>query len=305
MYNIYFVLLFVACVFGHGQLTVPTPRSPPANAGSYQQGPVDPTTSAFICRNYAPTASVAITAGQDLTIKWITPAAHVGDCFFYITYDGTDVPEAQKKWFKIYQRADCKAVQDQSLTFKVPSELPSCASGCILRWEWYALHLMPNGPVEFYTQCVDVTVTGSANGYLPQNRYVIPGHLTTSPSDYWNPYANTVNQFFVGPPLAYSGNDTNTGTTTTNPTSASTNPTSNPTSQSKSGPSTNTGSSSPSTSGSRCPSLSDCANVCGVGKVSKCACDASGNPDVVCTDAAESNASLIVVSMGFLAAFFL
>jgi hypothetical protein len=66
----------------------------------------------------------------------------------YITYDVT-IPDEQKLWFKIATISDCKSKNNQPVTVNIPNYLAG-SSHAIIRWEWYALHLYPIGPVEFY-----------------------------------------------------------------------------------------------------------------------------------------------------------
>jgi len=141
-------------------------------------------------------------AGKSQSITLQFNALHVGDCFVYLTYDG-DKPVNEMKWFKIWEQHECKNSNNYEIA--IPSYLPS-GDHVIFRWEWYALHVYPT--VEYYSQCVDATMSGSATGSLPQPQVNMPGHLphlSGSPSDntnnYWWPW-DTQSMKFTGPALA-------------------------------------------------------------------------------------------------------
>jgi len=173
----------------------------------------------FVCRDDAGGNPLAtITAGSQTNIKWSLTALHVGDCFLYLTYD-LALPDTQKRWFKIAQWLDCKAYNGQDVPVNIPSYLPACTH-CIMRWEWYALHLYP-GSVEYYTQCVDVAINGAATGSLPTPQVTIPGHLPTAPTAYRDPWTAGAPQFFTGPALASLGGAPSPSSTVAPPSSSS------------------------------------------------------------------------------------
>jgi len=231
------VFIFVACfvllsalVDAHGRLTVPTPRDAHFGAtSSTQNSPVDnnPLTNEFVCRNYAAVPSsnfISVQAGENVNVQWSFSAAHVGDCFAYLSYT-PDLPDNQKVWFKIKSWARCEQTMNQNMPVTIPSYLPSC-DHCILRWEWYALHVRPT--IEYYAQCVDVRITNGQNpGILPTPQVTIPGHLATNGSMYRSGYDQSSPFFFVGPPDATVGGPTSyppTYTTTSNPVSTTRTP---------------------------------------------------------------------------------
>eukprot|EP01111_Echinosteliopsis_oligospora_P013452 TRINITY_DN482_c0_g1_i1.p1 TRINITY_DN482_c0_g1~~TRINITY_DN482_c0_g1_i1.p1 ORF type:complete len:263 (+),score=63.39 TRINITY_DN482_c0_g1_i1:105-893(+) len=214
------LLAFICSVSAHGRLSSPPYRgvfqpSPPWY--SYMdEAPVkdasganSPMVKDFICRSnqVMPQANwTTITAGSTLTIQMNFQAAHVGDCFMYLTYDA-DKPEDEMRWFKIWQQYECKDNNRVDVPVKIPDYIPS-TSHAILRWEWYALHVFPT--IEFYAQCVDVKVNGNANGVMGTPMFNIPGHLPTAQSsngtnNYRNPYSNPVQTWFTGPALAVAG----------------------------------------------------------------------------------------------------
>merc|ERR1712151_1424380 len=67
-----------------------------------------------------------------------------------------------QRYFKIANLPDCRSQQNTDVTIDLPDFLP--AGQAIMRWDWYALHVRPQ--IEFYTQCVDVQITGSASSVL-------------------------------------------------------------------------------------------------------------------------------------------
>jgi len=204
IFNLLFIAfsIYVLEVVSHGRLTEPPSRGIFAGKQPYQElAPVvKPLNSEFICRNdpAVPASSyITLTAGAAINLRWDFSAAHVGDCFAYLTYDA-DKPENEMKWFKIAEYADCRSKLNQDIPLNIPNYLPSCTH-CILRWEWYALHVRPN--IEFYSQCVDVVITGSPSGVIPGPRFNIPGHLPEDGTLYRDGYGTTF--YFTGPPVAY------------------------------------------------------------------------------------------------------
>jgi hypothetical protein len=203
--------VIVPFVLGHGRLSQPSPRGfflTPPKANFLEEAPVSGGLGQdFICRNDpAPTPDkfVSVQAGALTNFQWFTPAAHVGDCFLYITYDA-DKPDAEKLWFKIAELPDCKSQTGQIVPVTIPNYLASCEH-CIIRWEWYALHLYP-GNVEFYAQCFDAKIVADPAFQAPAlgaPRYVIPGHLPVDniAQNYRDPFSGTNGNFLTGPPLA-------------------------------------------------------------------------------------------------------
>lgn len=233
------VLLGAVYVDAHGWMTNPKPRGQYLGKRSDQEfapAALDPMDPNMVCRGdntpIPESQRRTLVAGQKLNINVEYNAKHPGDCFVYLTYDGA-LPDAQKKWFKIWQKHECDKNDMDTIT--IPSYLPS-ASHAIIRWEWYALHVMDagRGTVEFYVQCADAFILGASNGRLPQPQVNIPGHLPKlDSSSYWDPY-NSRNMFFTGPALA-----TVDGVVPTNPTTAPTEkPTNAPTQRPTSAPAT-------------------------------------------------------------------
>jgi len=154
-------------VYGHGRLIKPTPRNGGLNPSGTENAPAtinDATATNFICRHATRNSQVplaAVTAGGTLTLQWTTPAAHVGDCAIYISYDIAE-DLVNQRYFKIANLPDCKSEQNTDVTITVPDFLP--AGQAILRWDWYALHVRPT--IEMYVQCADIQVTGSSNSVL-------------------------------------------------------------------------------------------------------------------------------------------
>jgi len=200
---------------GHGHLAVPTTRDIVQNIRVDLQNAPTGWNTDFVCRGLAAgTPQVTLTAGEALTVQWSMSAAHVGDCFFYLSYDA-NLPDAQKTWFKIAQIANCNTLNNMDQTITIPSYIPSC-SNCILRWEWYALQQVTN--TEFYAQCVDVAINGVAGGVLGTPRVTVPGNLPADNQNMLN-YRLAFNPgspfFFTGPAVAVADNGATTSTSTT------------------------------------------------------------------------------------------
>jgi hypothetical protein len=189
-------------VLSHGHLSTPAARD--SDRAVYQMNaPVArPLDSEFVCRNHeATTPQTVLYAGQPFTIEWDFSASHVGDCYVYLSYD-TDLPDLEQKWFKIAQIAKCNEHNQQPMLISVPDYLPSCEH-CVMRWEWIALHARPT--IEFYAQCVDVTILGLDNGVLPSPMVTIPGHLPETccaNNEYRDAFTPGAPFFFTGPQIA-------------------------------------------------------------------------------------------------------
>lgn len=196
-------------VDAHGWMTNPVPRgqyaSPPKRADQeYAPASLDPYSPNMVCHGdntpIPESQRRTFIAGQKINVTAHYNARHPGDCFVYLTYDGA-LPDAQKKWFKIWEKHACDVNDWDTVT--IPAYLPSAAHA-ILRWEWYALHVMDagKGTVEYFVQCADAFILGAVNGRLPQPQVNIPGHLPKlAPGNYWDPY-NSREMFFTGPALA-------------------------------------------------------------------------------------------------------
>jgi len=224
-------LVLLACsVDAHAWMTNPKPRgqylpTPKPAYQEYSPATRDPDDVAIVCRNdpVMPKANwLPLQAGKSQSITLQFNALHVGDCFVYLTYDG-DKPISEMKWFKIWEQHECK--NNNNYEIPIPSYLPS-GDHVIFRWEWYALHVYPT--VEYYAQCVDATISGSATGSLPQPQVNMPGHLphlsgdpASNTNNYWWPFDSQPMKF-TGPALAtLNGQPAPTSTPTQKPTSTS------------------------------------------------------------------------------------
>merc|ERR1711964_57091 len=68
------------------------------------------------------------------------------------------------KFFKITNLPDCRSQNNQEMQIDIPDFLPS--GDAIMRWDWYALHVRPS--VEFYNQCVDISISSTASTPMSQ-----------------------------------------------------------------------------------------------------------------------------------------
>eukprot|EP01114_Cavostelium_apophysatum_P012784 TRINITY_DN2947_c0_g1_i1.p1 TRINITY_DN2947_c0_g1~~TRINITY_DN2947_c0_g1_i1.p1 ORF type:complete len:577 (-),score=113.15 TRINITY_DN2947_c0_g1_i1:162-1892(-) len=198
---------FIAEVAAHGHLSVPQNRGYTKRQDENNAPVAYPLASDFVCRSDPAMPSnmwTTLTAGATSTVQWALEAPHPGDCFLYLSYDA-DASDTQKKWFKIAQWDKCNYLNLQNLTYTVPSYLPSCEH-CILRWEWYALHLRDINIVEFYSQCADVKINGKASGgQLPTPQVTIPGHIPMGATNYRSDTYQPTLTKFTGPPVATIG----------------------------------------------------------------------------------------------------
>lgn len=219
LFKLFVLLLCVAYVSAHAWLSSPKPRGQliatplrddqEAQPVGYDYGKIgDPFDSGMVCRGNDVAVSadkyISLTAGSQVEFTMDVRAKHPGDCFMYLSFDG-DKDNSQKKWFKFWQMHQCADDYNGAHTFTatIPDYLPS-GSHVVVRFEWYALHVMNagTGKVEYYTQCVDAKLNGRNGGSLPQPQVSIPGHLPKlNASNYWDPY-NDVDWFYTGPALA-------------------------------------------------------------------------------------------------------
>lgn len=210
-------------VNGHGRLQVPKTRKHTiVGYDTYENDPVNfgtnlPATTypKFSCRNDPPTSAngslrptqTTVTAGQSMDVQWSLSANHIGDCAMYVSYDYDfkgDGGLSAMRWFKIANWRNCKSLDDQTHQITVPSWLP--AGRAVFRWDWYALHVWPG--IEFYAQCADVTVTGSAQSLASPNDVpaysimgVYPETGDTAPG-FRNEYDSNPWDGMTGPPCA-------------------------------------------------------------------------------------------------------
>lgn len=209
------LLFFIGVIFestlkiaeAHGHLSLPTVRDY-AKTQDLKNAPVAfPLDKEFVCRNLpalSPSQYKTVTAGQTVDMTWGMEAPHPGDCFAYISYD-VNKEDTQMKWFKIAQWNDCERLNLQAMKVTIPSYLPSCEH-CVLRWEWYALHLRDINIVEFYSQCADIKIIGSSsNNQLPTPQVTIPGHLPMDAQHYRSEFKQPDLIKFTGPPIATIG----------------------------------------------------------------------------------------------------
>ncbi len=197
-----FCFEFLPRALGHGRLIEPVTRK--GDTG-YEDDPApsltDPT---FICKHdTSQVEALPVNAGSSLALKWRFGAAHVGDCAVYISYD-TDLPLLDTRWFKIANLFDCRAQNNQDVNIELPSWLPP--GSAILRWDWSALHTYPN--VEFYNQCVDITITSmssvspsSINTYSIVDPPIYPSSGQAGVG-FRNPFDPNSPQFVTGPACA-------------------------------------------------------------------------------------------------------
>jgi hypothetical protein len=182
-----------AYVAAHGKLTTPAYRKNP----SYDSGPVSggPDGDEFVCRvEQAGSPAVTLTAGTATSLSWTFTASHPGDCALFLSYDHAK-PRAEMKWFKLANFPDCNKNSGESVSVTLPTWLPP--GQAVMRWDWYALHVFPT--VEFYAQCVDVTVVESpvysAKAIAAIDAYTLKGKYPKAGNDeqtqFWYPFSQT------------------------------------------------------------------------------------------------------------------
>jgi hypothetical protein len=193
--------LVLPVVEAHGRLTriraggstVSTRKGP-----GYEHDPVGGSSVVeFVCRNPKGTPTIELTAGATLEAEWEFSAAHVGDCALFISYDFT-------KYFKIANFPECNKNNNEFVPVNLPSWLP--AGVAVVRWDWYALHVFPT--VEFYSQCVDVTIVTTNPDPISLTELATKSYSIISPpvypadgrsGDYRNAFDQRNPWFMTGP----------------------------------------------------------------------------------------------------------
>eukprot|EP00457_Paulinella_chromatophora_P008271 gb/GEZN01008302.1/.p1 GENE.gb/GEZN01008302.1/~~gb/GEZN01008302.1/.p1 ORF type:complete len:441 (-),score=53.61 gb/GEZN01008302.1/:102-1424(-) len=162
-----------------------------------------------VCRGAYPGANVIdVEAGETLHLKFHVVAPRPGDCALYVSYDGDDVEDSEKRWALIWKKKDCLCLQTPEgpwpcsfysgpnddlclkgcpqtiiVDAKIPSWLPA-SGNVVFHWEWYTtqsretqsvLAAIPpqdllNYPfVPLYSGCFDGSVVGSPFSVRPSD----------------------------------------------------------------------------------------------------------------------------------------
>jgi hypothetical protein len=329
--RLFVLLLFVVYVSAHAWLSDPRPRGqfrPTPRRDDQEAEPVgfdtgrvgDVNDPNFVCRGdpeMSEAQYITLTAGQNFPFTVKVNAQHPGDCALYLTYDG-DKPDNQKQWFKMWHLLDCATDGNRNYYFSttIPDYLPT-GSHVVLRFEWYSLQIMNagSGLVEYYTQCVDGRMQGSAGGVLPLPQVRIPGHLpplSSNPLNYRDPYNLLLLGHIAGPPIATRDGkplETTTASTATTAasTAASTATIAAPTATTATSASPTTTSKSTSAPPTTTPGTTPEGNPCNAGSV-RCTCTANGRCDTGLTCASNTCVDLadaIKGSAATLAALFM
>ena len=193
MYLFFILSLLVFQVNGHGYLAKPATRDASRPSGTIwmQYMPIfDSTSSEFVCRNLPIGNALKITAGDNVIVQQGVHASHPGPCYFYLGN------ELRNEWYKFAEFENCETVMKNDYSLKIPNEVPSCLEkGCVLRWEWYALHLrnLNGGKIEYYTNCVDIELSSNSK-CKPDVLLKLPGHVPVDPNEYWYPWQTSSGQ---------------------------------------------------------------------------------------------------------------
>ncbi|KAJ1665127.1 hypothetical protein EV178_003433 [Coemansia sp. RSA 1646] len=175
------LLALAASALGHMELIAPCPRysdkcatQPALPAGEsidYDlNAPIGSNGAVLqpLCKHTTawPSVTDTWTAGQSVTIQFAAGGAtHLGgDCEFSISYDGgkTFVVLHQELRYCFYTASPDSGGVDsvRSYTFELPSNLPG-TDHAVFSWSW----VNASGNREFYNNCGDVAVVGSAGSY--------------------------------------------------------------------------------------------------------------------------------------------
>ncbi|KAJ1663999.1 hypothetical protein IW140_004423 [Coemansia sp. RSA 1813] len=175
------LLALAASALGHMELIVPCPRYsslcavqpalPPGESIDYNlNAPIGSNGDVLepFCKHTTawPSVTDTWTAGQSVTIQFAAGGAtHLGgDCEFSISYDGgkTFVVLHQELRYCFYTASPDSGGVDsvRSYTFDLPSNLPGTGHA-VFAWTW----VNASGNREFYNNCGDVAIIGSAGSY--------------------------------------------------------------------------------------------------------------------------------------------
>ncbi|KAI8323250.1 hypothetical protein GQ54DRAFT_249933, partial [Martensiomyces pterosporus] len=170
----------VAAVLAHREMTYPCPRFSPHCATTPNLPPgisVDYNESSEIgdstqinlpiCRYTTPWPQVneVWTAGQSVTVSFLPgEAAHGGGhCEFSVSYDGGNtfaVVHRELQYCFFTGPSSSNSATVNSYTFNLPQNLPG-SNHVVFAWSW----VNAIGPREFYTNCADIAIIGSAGSY--------------------------------------------------------------------------------------------------------------------------------------------
>jgi hypothetical protein len=193
MYTFLIFLLLGLNVNGHGYLSKPVTRDAARASGTIwmQYMPIfDSTSSEFVCRNLPIGNTLKIKAGDNIIVQQGIHASHPGPCYFYLGN------ELRNEWYKFAEFENCETFMKNDYSLKIPNEAPQCLErGCVLRWEWHALHLrnLNGGKIEYYTNCVDIELTSNSK-CKPDVLLKLPGHVPIDPNEYWYPWLTSNGQ---------------------------------------------------------------------------------------------------------------
>lgn len=169
---IYFYLIFINSIYGHGRITFPVPRLKVVDAGLNAPiytclGPSFGTTSTSMRCHDSPSSKTLVTynSGDTIQLEIMMEAPHPGDCSIWLSYDLNF--NSPQNWFKLKDFPGCFSLNGvntfqglKKIQIYLPEFLPSCEH-CVLRWEWYSVQLVSN--VEFYVNCIDIKIVNNFN----------------------------------------------------------------------------------------------------------------------------------------------
>ncbi|KAL6078795.1 Tegument protein VP13/14 [Balamuthia mandrillaris] len=215
-------LLFVGLAMGHGYLASPDTRDILQGRQNYEMwAPVGhvnrpgcsgcevkkaPEYPQYTCGGieYDGTSDLlALTAGQNLDLSWYLNAPHPGECLIYLSTGPTDDPETE--WYLIDVIWNCAFGEGKESgdtvegAVTIPEYALDCEH-CVLRWEWYAIQQVD--AIEYYVQCVDVSISSDNTGTTPTPTIAIPGWQSADASLYRNEYNPQPDDSYTGPEIA-------------------------------------------------------------------------------------------------------
>ncbi|KAL6071798.1 hypothetical protein QOT17_005968 [Balamuthia mandrillaris] len=188
--------MFVGLALGHGYLASPTTRDILQGRQQHEMwapvGHVDKgcqgctvsqgaTYPSYTCGGLEYDGSselLALTARQSLD----------PECLIYLSTGPTDDPATRWYLIDVIWNYGSGIVSGNTVegSVKIPEFALECEH-CALRWEWYAIQQV--SAIEYYVQCVDVSISSNNDDQTPAPTIEIPGYQSPDASLYRNEYA--------------------------------------------------------------------------------------------------------------------
>jgi hypothetical protein len=133
---------------------------PPPRGIRQETFPVDalkaPNYKNITCRGEPEGVVIPVKPGQTLTLGFVTPVPHIGNCWVTVLDPDLNTDKA----IFIAQKYDCLEMGKQYSSWDVTLPSEGMKGKKVVRWFMEALHLNPH---ELYDQCIDVDFSANAS----------------------------------------------------------------------------------------------------------------------------------------------